>query len=228
MQRETIFTNIRSSSTKDRAQELIREAILDGKFSPGERITELRLGKEMNVSQGVVREALQELEFQGLVVRIPNRGTFVTDYSVEDIKQIYCFRKECEGLAVELARQNGRPNETDLVALQRAIEGMQLGADRGDFLKFSRSDLQFHEHIWQMSGNPYLEKALRVVATPQFAYVLIRSFRHTRLRLAAIVDQHREIVERLRTASPEECRRFLSEMTADFLNQIVKSVVEPE
>jgi DNA-binding GntR family transcriptional regulator len=223
-----LFNKIRLASTKDRAVEMIRGAILEGKLAPGERITELQLSKEMDVSQGVVREALQELEFQGLVVRIPKHGTFVTDYSVEDIKEIYQFRMECEGLAAELAKQNGRPNNTDFQDLQSAIDEMQAGADRGDFLQFSRSDLRFHEHIWQMSGNRYLEKALRVVATPQFAYVLIRSFRHTGLDLPAIVNQHREIVEKLRTGSPEECRKFLREMTQDFLNQIVKNVAELE
>lgn len=221
-----LFSKIGTTSTKDKALELIRSAILDGKLHPGERITELRLCGEMDVSQGVVREALQELEFQGLVVRVPKRGTFVTDFGVDDIRQIYEFRRECEGLAVELARQKGRPNETDLGDLQQAISQMQMGADRGDFLQFSRNDLRFHEYLWQMSGNRYLEKALRVVATPQFAYVLIRSFRHTRLDLSAIAEQHRKIVEKLCTAGPEECRKFLSEMTEDFLNQIVKSVVE--
>lgn len=208
--------------------ELIRGAILEGKLTPGERITELRLSKAMDVSQSVVREALQELEFQGLVVRTPKHGTFVTDYGVEDIKEIYQFRMECEGLAAGLAKQNGRPDDTDLEDLQNAIDEMQAGADRGEFLEFSRSDLRFHEHIWKMSGNRYLEKALRVVATPQFAYVLIRSFRHTGLNLPAIVNQHREIVEKLRTGSPEECRSFLRDMTEDFLNQILRSVVESE
>ncbi|MGH9452465.1 MAG: GntR family transcriptional regulator [Terriglobia bacterium] len=221
-----MFSKIGTTSTKDKALELIRSAILDGRLHPGERITELRLSSEMDVSQGVVREALQDLEFQGLVIRIPKRGTFVTDFGMEDIRQIYEFRMECEGLAVELARKKGRPNEADLADLQQAISQMQMGADSGDFLQFSRNDLRFHEYLWQMSGNHYLEKALRVVATPQFAYVLIRSFRHTRLDLCAIVEQHREIVEKLRTADPEECRKFLSDMTADFLNQIVKGVVE--
>ncbi len=226
MQKESLFAKIRTASTKEKVVELIRGAILEGKLAPGERITELGLGREMNVSQGVVREAFQDLEFQGLVVRIPKRGTFITDYGVEDIQQIYQFRMECEGLAVDLARKNGRPNDADIFDLQQAIEQMQLGADRGDFLQFSRNDLRFHEHIWRMSGNRYLEKALRVVATPQFAYVLIRSFRHTRLNLPAIVEQHRRIVETLCVATPDECRKFLSDMTEDFLNQILRSVVE--
>lgn len=228
MKNRTVFSNIRAESIKDKVTDLVREAILEGKLALGERITEIQVARQMGVSQSVVREALQELEFQGLVQKFSNRGTFVTDYGIDDIKEIYSFRKECEGYAAELARKSGRPNEADVRCLETAIQGMQLGADQGDFLKFSRSDLEFHEIIWRMSGNRYLEKALRIVATPQFAYVLIRSFRHTRLDLPAVVEQHRKIVEKLRTAEPEDCRKFLGDMTEDFLNQIVKSVVEPK
>lgn len=228
MTNHRLFSKVHALSTRARAEGLIRTAILEGKLRAGERITELRLCREMEVSQGIVREALQQLEFEGLVVRTPKHGTFVTDYGVDDIAEIYQFRMEFEGFAVELAKRNGRPYESDLRDLANAVDLMQGGADQNSFLQFSRSDLLFHEHIWKMSGNRYLEKALRTVATPQFAYVLIRSFHHTGLNLYAIVEQHRKIIERLRTGSPEECRAFMREITQDFLNQIVENVTKPE
>ena len=129
---------------------------------------------------------------------------------------------------MELAKRNGRPNDNDLKDLTNAVELMQGGVNQNSFLQFSRSDLLFHEHIWKMSGNRYLEKALRTVATPQFAYVLIRSFHHTGLNLNAIVEQHRKIIEKLRTGSPAECRAFMQGITQDFLNQIVENVTKPE
>ncbi len=227
MANRRLFSKVRAFSTKERAESLIRTAILEGKLAPGERITELGLCREMEVSQGIVREALQQLEFEGLVVRTPKHGTFVTDFGVDDITEIYHFRMECEGFAVELAKRNGRPNDNDLKDLTNAVELMQEGVDQNSFLQFSRSDLLFHEHIWKMSGNRYLEKALRTVATPQFAYVLIRSFHHTGLNLDEIVEQHRKIIERLRTGSPEECRAFMHDITQDFLNQIVENVTKP-
>src|SRR5271157_1209805 len=140
----------------------IREGILGGGLSPGERITESSLSKEMRVGQNVVREALQELEFQGFVERVPNKGTSVTDFSREDIRQIYQFRMELEGFAAQLARECGRPNLDDICLLEEALNGMQVGADGGDFWQFSRSDLEFHEIIWRMAGNPFVEKALRL------------------------------------------------------------------
>jgi DNA-binding GntR family transcriptional regulator len=222
------FAAIQHISLKGLVSGAIREAILNGKLSPGERIIETRLAKQMRVGQNAVREALQELEFQGFVLRVPNRGTFVTDFSLEDIDQIYRFRMEFEGFAAQLVREAGRPSAEDVAQLERALEGMQEGAESNDFWRFSRSDLGFHEIIWRICGNRYVEKALRAVATPQFSYVLVRSFRHTRLKLQNITQQHREILENLKTGEPQACREYMTRMIEDFRRQIVRSVTEPE
>ena len=212
---------------KDQVLKAIRDAILRGGLSPGERITESRLSKQMQVGQNVVREALQELEFQGFVERIPNRGTSVTDFSREDIRQMYQFRVELEGFAAQLARGCGRPSADDVGQMERALNGMEAGAGGNDFWQFSRSDLEFHEIIWRMSGNRFVEKALRTVATPQFSYVLIRSFRHTRLDLVAITQEHRDILQVLKTRDPEACRQFVTEKVENFWHEIESGIDEP-
>ena len=221
------FKAIEPISLKARALGAVREAILGGALSPGERITESRLSKQMQVGQNVVREALQELEFQGFVERVPNKGTFVTHFSREDINQIYRLRMELEGLAVQLARETGRPTPEEVSQLELALSEMQVGADSGDFWKFSRSDLEFHEIIWRISGNRFLEKALRAVATPQFSYVLIRSFHHTRLDLPAITQEHRELLQVLKTAEPRACRQFVAKKVESFWQQIDRGIDEP-
>lgn len=218
------FKAIEPISLKDLALSAIREAILSGGLSPGERITESRLSQQMHVGQNVVREALQELEFQGFVERVPNKGTFVTHFSREDINQIYRLRMELEGLAAQLAREAGRPTPEEVSQLELALGEMQAGADNGDFWKFSRSDLGFHELIWRISGNRFLQKALRAVATPQFSYVLIRSFRHTRLDLRAIVEEHRELLQVLKTADPLVCRQFVTKKVESFWQQIDRGI----
>lgn len=221
---EPHFSAIEPISLRELVIGAIREAILNGKLAPGERIVESRVAKEMKVGQSVVREGLQELEFQGFVVRVANKGTFVTDFSWTDINEIYRVRMELEGFAAQLAKEGGRPTAEDVSRMEGALGRMQEGADEGDFWKFSRSDLEFHEVIWQSSGNRYVEKALRTVATPQFSYVLIRSFRHTRLDLRAITQQHRDILENFKTADPVACRQYLSAQIDDFRQQIERSV----
>src|SRR5690348_9384798 len=130
------FVAIEPISLKGLVSSAIREAILNGKVSPGERIVESQLAKQMRVGQNAVREALQELEFQGFVIRVPNRGTFVTDFSLEDINQIYRFRVEFEGLAAQLAREAGRPNAEDVNQLEHAVNGMNEGAEANNFWQF--------------------------------------------------------------------------------------------
>jgi len=221
------FKAIEPISLKDLALRAIREAILGGQLSPGERIAESRLCKQMQVGQNVVREALHELEFQGFVERVPNKATFVTHFSRVDIGQIYRFRMELEGFAAQLARECGRPNAEDASRLECALSGMQAGADSNDFWRFSRSDLEFHEIIWRISGNRFLEKALRAVATPQFSYVLIRSFHQTRLNLEAVTQEHRELLEVLKTAEPTACRQFVTKKVESFWQQIDRGIDEP-
>jgi DNA-binding GntR family transcriptional regulator len=222
--RNADFSAIEPISLRELVINAIREAILNGKLSPGERIVESRVAKQMKVGQSVVREGLQELEFQGFVVRVANKGTFVTDFSMNDINDIYRVRMELEGFAAQLAKESGRPTADEVERMEQALARMQQGAEESDFWKFSRSDFEFHEVIWQSSGNRYLEKALRTVATPQFSYVLIRSFHHTRLDLRAVTGQHRDILENFKTAKPAACRRYLSALIDDFRQQIERSV----
>jgi DNA-binding GntR family transcriptional regulator len=222
------FSAIEPISLRELVIGAIREAILNGKLAPGERIVESRVAKQMKVGQSAVREALQELEFQGFVARVANKGAFVTDFSLSDINDIYRVRMELEGFAAQLAKESGKPAAEDVSQMEGAIARMQQGADEGDFWKFSRSDFEFHEVIWRSSGNRYVEKALRAVATPQFSYVLIRSFHRTRLDLHAITEQHRDILENFKTAEPTACRRYLSALIDDFRQQIERSVTGVE
>ena len=85
--------------------ENIRQAIIDGTFSPGERLMEIQLADEMGVSRTPVREAIRKLEQEGFVVMIPRRGTYVADISIKDITEIYEIRISLDILAAGLAAE---------------------------------------------------------------------------------------------------------------------------
>jgi DNA-binding GntR family transcriptional regulator len=82
-----------------RVAEHLRQAIHTGKLKPGERIVELRVARQLATGQSTVREALKELEYLGLVVKFPNRGSFVVKLSEEEVRQIYEVRSALESLA---------------------------------------------------------------------------------------------------------------------------------
>ena len=78
-------------------------AIVSGELQPGERLGEVRLARPLGVCQSTLREALQELEYRGLLTKKENRGTFVTSLTVELVEEIYAVRLELEPLAAALA-----------------------------------------------------------------------------------------------------------------------------
>jgi DNA-binding GntR family transcriptional regulator len=181
---------------KDRVAELIKDAILTGKLEPGDRIVEMKVASDMGVGTTAVREALFELESQGFVCRVTNRGTFVTKLSAEDIEQIYRVRRELEGLAAELLQ--GRANEEDLAHLEHLADEMRQAGSQKDREGFYRWDLEFHRSIWELSGNRYLARALDNTVVPLFAFFIMRRVHEQECDFVASADRHREIVNALR------------------------------
>src|SRR5215510_4746684 len=110
------FERIEPVSKKTRVVNLLREAILSGRIKGGEQIVEAKLAQEFGVGQGLVREALIELEHRGFVERTPFTGTTVPTLTIEDAQQIFEVRIELEPLAFSLAAR--RANERDIAALQ--------------------------------------------------------------------------------------------------------------
>ena len=88
-----------SNSLRNRIFNHIQSDILNGAYEPGESLTETRLSEELGVSRTPVREALRQLELEGLVQSIPNKGVFVKGVSAQDINDIYTIRMLIEGLA---------------------------------------------------------------------------------------------------------------------------------
>src|SRR5262245_1329240 len=112
------FQKIEPISKKARIVATLREAIISGRIKSGEQIVEGKLAQQLGVGQGLVREALIELEHQGFVQRTPFAGTQVTELTIQDAQQIYDLRIELEPLAFFLAgpkdRKSTRLNSSHL------------------------------------------------------------------------------------------------------------------
>src|SRR5215510_8020263 len=97
------FTKIEPISKKARIVASVRQAIVSGAIRSGEQIVEGKIAQQLGVGQGLIREALIELEHQGFVQRTPFAGTQVTELTLQDAKHIYDIRIELEPLAFFLA-----------------------------------------------------------------------------------------------------------------------------
>jgi DNA-binding GntR family transcriptional regulator len=190
---------------KDRVADLIKSAILSGKLGPGDRIVELALANQLNVGTTAVREALFDLESQGFVNRVTNKGTYVTKLSLEDVEEILQVRGELEGLAVELAQ--ARRTEADLALLEECTGGMVTAARDQDWPRFYRNDLEFHRNLWRIAGNRHLAKSLDVLVVPLFAFFIMKIRSDPGEMKWASVEKHVDIVRALRDG--HQARKYI-------------------
>ena len=137
-------------SLSDDVTERIRAAILSGKLEPGARLREEQLASSLRVSRGPVREALTELERDGLVIVHRNRGAFVARLSHEDLEEVYSLRRAIERLAVQRMLRLG--DAATLDALQAVVDELAVAAARGiTTQEAAEFDLRFHDLIYQAS-----------------------------------------------------------------------------
>jgi DNA-binding GntR family transcriptional regulator len=144
----------------------LRAQILSGRYRPGERLNESRIARELSISRIPVREALSQLQEQGLVTSHERRGMFVTKLSEEEVQQINSLRMVLEAEAMRLARAQMTPEiRAELTDLVERMENWD-----GPLIDSAALDRQFHAVIWRASGNPYLERTLRSLTTSLFAH----------------------------------------------------------
>ena len=105
------------------------DAILKGELSPGERLVETKLARQLRVGQSTLREALQTLEHQGLITKLDNRGTFVTKLTAKDVEGMYAVRLELEPMAAVLTHKRLQPHH--FAELERMVEGMEAERESG-------------------------------------------------------------------------------------------------
>ncbi|MBE3588443.1 MAG: GntR family transcriptional regulator [Thermoanaerobacteraceae bacterium] len=170
--------------------ESLREAIIQGRLKPGERLMEVQLAEEMGVSRTPVREAIRKLELEGFVVMVPRKGAYVAGISVKDIVDVFEVRAAMEGLAAGLAAE--RITEEELDELERALlKTTEVSGKSIDALV--ESDTEFHEIIYRASRN---ERLVQIISNLSDQ---IQRFRTTSLsqpgRTRLALEEHKHIVE---------------------------------
>ncbi len=133
----------------------IFRAILDGKIAPGERLVEESIARELGVSRSPVRQALYEMENQGIIVITPRKGAYVAKWSVDDIEDFIRVRIQIEVQSAEYAAKRITPNEIDRLYL--LVDKMVEAAAKQDVVDQEiLYDLAFHKQIVASSRNSTL------------------------------------------------------------------------
>lgn len=145
-------------SLRGRVFNRIREDILSGKYKQNEELKENTIGLELGVSRTPVREALRQLELEGLVNIIPNKGAYVTGISEKDIHDIYVIRSYLEGLCARWACEN--ISNDQLQGLEEVVYLTEFHSKKQHYDQIVELDNKFHELIYEASGSKILNHVL--------------------------------------------------------------------
>ena len=137
----------------------IRDGILAGTFAKGDELKEKNIGDELGVSRTPVREALRQLELEGLVSIIPNKGAFVEGVSTDDIRDIYEIRALLEGLCARWAAT--RISDEMMAAMEENIYLTEFHEKKGNAQKLLELDNRFHELLYEAGGSKELMRVLK-------------------------------------------------------------------
>jgi len=205
---------------RDKIGDVLRGWILDGKLRPGERIVELTLSRELNVSRAPLREALWQLARQGLVEIRAHHGATVTQLSEQDIREIFEIRELLETHAAKKIRASG--NGAAAASLKKALAELEDACRKRDIRLFSAADLRFHSTLWELAGNRQLQTILHDVSTRFFGYELIRDLPHSaKFRFDVMAEEHRKMVKLILEGSDREIEAGFKKAFAGFLDYVL-------
>ena len=193
-------------SLSSRVFHTIREDILNGKYQANEELKEKSIGEEMGVSRTPVREALRQLELEGLVHIIPNKGAFVENVTLEDIKDIYEIRSLLEGLCARWAANN--ITKEQLEELEETVFLSDFHFSKENWDQMVELDNRFHEIVYEACGSKELTRVLR-----DYHHYLQRIRKITleqKTRARASMDEHCKIAEALKARDAAEAERCAS------------------
>src|SRR6266508_1559914 len=189
-QAKSTIRAIDQSKLGEEVAQMLRRAILAGELEPGTHLVESSLSTDFGVSRGPIRDALRELESEGLV-EARRRGVFVTGLTRDDVWELYTLRAAIDVVALDLAA--AQFTLEDFTRLRRLVEVMERAADDGRMADFAEADIRFHSAFYERAGH---RRLLRVwqsfVGTFQ---VLIELTDLANPNVRSIVQEHREILE---------------------------------
>lgn len=159
------FEKLQKEPLTRRAVQAIRTAIFAGEFSAGQRLVEEDLAASLGVSRNVIREALWQLEAQGLLQSDDYKGKSVAKVSVSDMTEMIPLRLSLESLAATWAARNITP-EGAAALRQRADQFLHLDPN---FARYPELDFDLHQAIWKVAGNRQLALMLDRIACPMIA-----------------------------------------------------------
>lgn len=206
-------------SLRGRVFHKIREDILSGKYKDNEELKEVAIGEELGVSRTPVREAFRQLELEGLIHIIPNKGAYVTGITVKDVKDIYMIRSLLEGLCAKWATRHITPEQ--LEEMEENIYLAEFHASKGHAEQITELDNRFHEILYEAADSKMLERQLR-----DFHGYVLRVRKKTLAKYKRSTQsnkEHKLILEAIKDKDAERAERMANEHILNAYENMVKN-----
>ncbi len=188
----------------------LREAILQGKLEPGERLMEIALAEQLGVSRTPIREAIRKLELEGLVTNIPRKGAMVAEITLKDLRDVLEVRRNLENLAVKLACE--KATSEDIGELKQLHQNFKETVDKGHLTAVTEADVKFHDKIYQITDNKRLIQILNNLREQMYRYRF--EYIKDEINRGVLIDEHAMIIDAIEHKDVEKAKKY-SELHID-------------
>ncbi|MBQ5660566.1 MAG: GntR family transcriptional regulator [Lachnospiraceae bacterium] len=205
---------------RDVVFQTLRKAILKGELQPGERLMEVQLANRLGVSRTPIREAIRKLELEGLVTMIPRRGAEVAEITEKNMRDVLEVRRALEELAVKIACE--KITEEELERLGKVAKKFRNVMHGDDLMKITEADVEFHEIIYEATGNARLIQILSNLREQMYRYRVeyLKDYNSHGI----LAEEHDEIVKALCERDTDRASRAIISHIENQQSSIIKSI----
>lgn len=224
MQPEDKFPTLMTHRLSEQVYDHLKTAILQGRFSPGERLIPEDLAAHFQVSMTPVRDALKQLESDGLVKIVARRGVFITEVSAQDVVDLFQIRQIVESAAVEHLDHVPPAILRRLREIVSEMEAMQDADHYQDYARYAQLDAEFHRQIVALLENEQLSRLYEGLRWPiQLVLVLSQAQQQ---RAIETLTEHKAILTAMAECSPIQARQAIVQHLRNARDDLLRRLPE--
>lgn len=205
-------------SLRGRVFRKLREDILNGKYQENDELREAAIAEELSVSRTPVREAFRQLELEGLIRIVPNKGVYVTGISASDVADIYEIRSLLEGLCARWATE--KITKEKIEALEEIILLSEFHLSKEHYDQLIELDNRFHMNLYEACESKMLIHLLKDFH--QYVQKERQQTLSSHERSAAAVAEHKSIMEAIRDGNAQRAEKLADEHICNAYKNMVK------
>ena len=205
-------------SLRGRVFQKLREDILDGKYQENDELKEAAIAEELGVSRTPVREAFRQLELEGLIRIVPNKGAYVTGISMSDVADIYEIRSLLEGLCARWATK--KITKEKIEELEEIILLSEFHLQKEHYDQLTELDNRFHMNLYEACESKMLIHLLKDFH--QYVQKQRQQTLSNHERSAAAVAEHKSIMEAIRDGNAQLAEKLADEHICNAYRNMVK------